>query len=513
MENPIIYIPQNLNMQAHMLEHPCDYISPRMFEADRIAYVISLIYSIPANNPSLLLRNGFTPINSRLLHNTIKDPHLVLKYAVETGMLICDNTYTVGKKSKGYRLSDKYNTPLVPYEVTRWSLKRNIWAQRKKQEVEAEKSALSKWFNDKIEIDYRGAKAHALKVLVENQNEGDRLALDKYIAHMNCIDKIAAGDYVFSKDTVVGRLHTTFTSMPFWVRNFMSYDGGKLVNVDIKNSQPYLATALFNPEFFEIDFEMKRKAKKAENLNKVEINIKDIIDKKEEEKLGKVKLKSVIDNIIVSIPTLMLRGTSENQSAQNELKFFAELTGKGKLYDYLKQEIEKRTGEEFKQKADVKLSVLLAFFTSNHFIGQKEAAQKRIFKEIFPTVYKILSAVKKKDYSFLPRLLQSLEAKIVLDRICTRISRERPNMPIYTIHDSVVCPEGQEDYVSNVIIEEMKRSIGHPCSVGIEYWRPETVVLCASRKRKPKKRKKLGAKPRIKLFENALSLPLREDRR
>jgi len=513
MDNPKVYIPGNIDLEAHMLANPCDYISPRMFKADRLAYMLSLVYSIPSNNPALLLRNGFTPINTRLLHYTIKEPHLFFKYAVSTGLLLCDNSFIVGKKSKGYRFPDKYNTPLVPYEITIWTLKKNIWAQREKQKVENEKSALAKWFNDKISIDYKGAKNHALKVLIENQNTGDRLALDKYIAHMNCIDKIAAGEYTFKKDTVVGRLHTTFSNMPFWVRNFMSYDGGKLVNVDIKNSQPYLATALFKSEFFEIDLELKNKAKKAEKSNKVEISIEDILNKKEVSNPKEGSIKSEISDIIVSIPTLIRRETFENPTAKNELSFFSKLTEEGKLYDYLKREIEKRTGEEFKQKADVKLSVLLAFFTSNHFIGQKEAKQKRIFKEIFPTVYKILSAVKKKDYSFLPRLLQSLEAKIVLDRICTRITRERPTMPIFTIHDSVVCPEGQEDYVSNVIIEEMKRSIGHPCSVGLEYWRPETVVLCPSRKRKPKKRKKLGTKPRIKLFENALSLPLREDRR
>ena len=496
-----------------MLAHPTDKISKLMFQPDIFAYVCSLIYSIVANNPTIQLKNGFTPINAVLLHNTVKYYREVLDYLIETGVLISDNSFIKGLKSRGYKFSDKYNTPLVPYEITRWTLKKNIWAQKRKQEIEAEKGALLKWFNEKIEIDIKGARAHARKVYQTNVGEGDKLATEKLIAHYNCIDRIAAGDYSFRKDTTVGRLHTNFSNMPFWIRNFITYDGGKLVNVDIKNSQPYLATALFNPEFFEIDFEMKRKAKKAENLNKVEISIEDIINTKEEEKLSKVSLKSVIDDIILCIPTLNLREAPENQSAQNELNFFSKLTEKGQLYDYLKQEIEKRTGEEFKQKADVKLSVLLAFFTSNHFIGQKEAAQKRIFKEIFPTVYKILSAVKKKDFSFLPRLLQSLEAKIVLDRICTRITRERPNMPIYTIHDSVVCPEGQEDYVSNVIIEEMKRSIGHPCSVGIEYWRPETVVLCASRKRKPKKRKKLGAKPRIKLFENALSLPLREDRR
>lgn len=513
MDNPKVYISGNLDIQAHMLANPCDTITPRMFQADILAYILSLPYSIPANNPAIQLKNGFTPIHSGVIHNTVKDYRKYLDYCINTGLLISDNTFTVGKKSRGYKIADEYNVPLVPYEITRWSLKRNIWAQRKKYDEKIQKDALYKWFNSKIEIDVRGARAHARKVFKENQDAGDKLATEKLIAHYNCIDRIAAGDFSFRKDTTVGRLHTNFSNMPFWIRNFITYDGGKLVNVDIKNSQPYLATALFKQEFFEIDFEMKRKAKKAENLNKVEICIKDIIDTKEDSKIDKVGLKSVLKDIIVSIPTLNLRGTSENQTAKNELKFFSELTGKGQLYGYLKQEIEKRTGEEFKEKADVKLSVLLAFFTSNHFIGQKEAKQKRVFKEIFPTVYKILSAVKKKDFSFLPRLLQSLEAKIVLDRICTRITRERPTMPIYTIHDSVVCPEGQEDYVSNVIIEEMNRSIGHPCSVGLEYWRPETVVLCASRKRKPKKRKKLGAKPRLKLFENALSLPLREDRR
>lgn len=47
---------------------------------------------------------------------------------------------------------------------------------------------------------------------------------------------------------------------------------------------------------------------------------------------------------------------------------------------------------------------------------------------------------------------------------------ERPELPIFTIHDSVVCPEGNEDYIRAVMAKEIEKHTGMVPEFGLEYW-------------------------------------------
>ena len=98
------------------------------------------------------------------------------------------------------------------------------------------------------------------------------------------------------------------------------------------------------------------------------------------------------------------------------------------------------------------------------------AEPKRIFKQLFPSVYDVFAKIKQKDKKMLPRILQSIESKLMLDIIAKRIADEYPNMPIFTIHESIVCPVGNENYVAGVIKDEMQKAIGMNPRVSFEYW-------------------------------------------
>ena len=72
-------------------------------------------------------------------------------------------------------------------------------------------------------------------------------------------------------------------------------------------------------------------------------------------------------------------------------------------------------------------------------------------------------------------LLQQIESYLVLKIICKRITNEKPRLPIFTIHDSVVTTAGHEEYVDAVIKEELEKAIGIPPAYKIEYWKPENL--------------------------------------
>jgi hypothetical protein len=75
----------------------------------------------------------------------------------------------------------------------------------------------------------------------------------------------------------------------------------------------------------------------------------------------------------------------------------------------------------------------------------------------FPTVYKAINEIKKKDYHPLAYLLQAHESKIMIDIICRRILDELPGTFIATIHDSIMTTAEKADEVMAIMVKDFQR--------------------------------------------------------
>ena len=87
-------------------------------------------------------------------------------------------------------------------------------------------------------------------------------------------------------------------------------------------------------------------------------------------------------------------------------------------------------------------------------------------------VYEVFSLIKRKEKSLLARILQSIESDIIVNRASKRIAKEQPDLPIFTIHDSIATILGNEDYVATIITEEVKNLTDLDVQLGYEYWNP-----------------------------------------
>jgi hypothetical protein len=58
----------------------------------------------------------------------------------------------------------------------------------------------------------------------------------------------------------------------------------------------------------------------------------------------------------------------------------------------------------------------------------------------------------------------------MIESVAMRISHERPELPIFTIHDSIATTAGNEEYVQTVIKEEAFRLTGLRLKLGKENW-------------------------------------------
>jgi hypothetical protein len=121
-------------------------------------------------------------------------------------------------------------------------------------------------------------------------------------------------------------------------------------------------------------------------------------------------------------------------------------------------------------KDKMKVMMFMVFFSSNRFIGQVKAIPKKLFKIKFPDVYKVFQLIKKNNHATLPIMLQKIESQIILERATKRIGMERPNLPIFTIHDSIATIQGEEDYVEKVLKESIFEYAGLSAKIGKEFW-------------------------------------------
>jgi folylpolyglutamate synthase/dihydropteroate synthase len=108
------------------------------------------------------------------------------------------------------------------------------------------------------------------------------------------------------------------------------------------------------------------------------------------------------------------------------------------------------------------------FFSSNRAIQGMSNWTKKEFKWKFNGIYNMFAAIKRKDHRALSHILQRIESEIMIQNVCKRISSEHPTLPIFTIHDSVLTTDGNQEYIAKIIKEEALKIIGLKVSLGIE---------------------------------------------
>jgi len=172
---------------------------------------------------------------------------------------------------------------------------------------------------------------------------------------------------------------------------------------------------------------------------------------------------------------LVLDEESLERQGKRDVGCFRQKVAEGRLYEYMEEEIFKAKGKYFKDRRELKSMMFSVLYSGNQFIGQPEAESKRIFRDLFPNVYEVFRLIKKNNKILLPILLQAIEAKLILNNIARRFCKNKPSVPIFTIHDSIVCPIGYEFFVKKIMEEETLKCIGILPRLKFEYWNPKNV--------------------------------------
>lgn len=278
-------IPSNFDIDAHLANYPlADYkfivdnaghiksvnlngTAGAVFDKDRLIYIMSLVSSIPAKNKDSITEDGYVFINSTLIRSFFKDYLSYLNYLVSTDVLCTDGQYIKGKKSIGYKFTERYeNASLVRYDYPAFqgevkTIPSEVFSEEDGKFIPNTVMSypyLTYWYGTKeLHIDEQAAVNYAHTIMQDKFNKGieywdinrdkshgnfvkRKYPLTQYHAALYNINSIALGDYKVSIDTNVHRLHSVITNLQKIYRRFLNYNGAPLVNIDISNSQPYL---------------------------------------------------------------------------------------------------------------------------------------------------------------------------------------------------------------------------------------------------------------------------------
>ena len=475
---PHLYCPVNLDIDAVVAKFPFP-----LREGLKKDYLRFIVHSVITRRASLsdehLKRlgkdNGFVPLNSIILKEKIPQYQIHLDYLEQADIIQCDNTYIVGKVSKGYKLTDLYlGQPVILVPVADFILRQKIIRDdpfKKSNKAFIEFPYLSKWFRTKmLTIDEHAAIKYInkLEIVEFNNIDSNRLfskqrkleekasIFEKYKNFKVLVSRFANQDFFFKIDDAGNRLHTNLTNLPKGLRKHVTYEGKKLVSIDIVNSQPYMSIGLLQKEFWQT------------HTNTEKPTLKEIHKGKYKETRKERKIINSIIMFLDSPESLYSRGFEKENFIKNVIN--------GDFYEFLITVFENELGlklggtqEEKRRKVKGKVLTLL-FDNDNKGYNQEPDSPSQLFRKKFPMISRIFRYIKKNDYRMLAIILQRIESSLLLGKVCKRISKESPDIPLFTIHDSIVTTKGNESYIESVMKNELEKSLGNSPTLKIEDW-------------------------------------------
>lgn len=280
-----LFIPSTLDVNAHIASHP----PFKGFEKEKLLYIVHCIINIPLYNKNISVVNGFVPLSSKALQQIIPNYKLYLDYGVATGILTCDNYYRKGLKCFGYKILLPYGADVKMHEIQTYHLNKS-YTKHLKELKESLKGLefLERWFAKGLEFDIEAAQSFLKEeYALKNQNVSlwdykqvynyqaldvdgtkgvyETVYKDPFLQHQQgllSVLRMERGSFSCTISANGKRFHSVLTNMRSLLRNFLTFKGERLVSIDIKNSQPYLITALLQSSFWESQKIVKKTARK-----------------------------------------------------------------------------------------------------------------------------------------------------------------------------------------------------------------------------------------------------------
>lgn len=253
----------------------------------------------------------------------------------------------------------------------------------------------------------------------------------------------------FKRNKTNKRLDTNLTNIKKELRQYIK---GNYVNIDLKNSQPFLLIDLLEKIKIIIDYFYKK------NLHFNDKTINSILSK------GYIPLCSNNDLIYLikyfglqCFKSLLLIRKKYNFFFFTNLSNYKKSVIIGDFYNEFINEFNNVSRDKVKE---IMFTVLYSQneITENFRNRVPYQKEKKIFASKYPVIYEIIKALKAKEHNKLAIYLQRLESNLFID-ITAKALVENEIIP-YTIHDSFLIPAEYKDEALNIIKSVFQKEIG-----------------------------------------------------
>lgn len=439
METKTVLIQRTLlnDLEGFIFEYN-EYNKPNL-KLDIAVYYLSLFISLPSHYRNTENENYFVSLNSEKLKGIFSKYNKYLDFFTNNKIIEKVFNHSTEKgTSNQYRLTEKYLfDDIIGYEITDKSLlkKLEITTNEDKNEndnLKIDKKAfclkkrphLVRYFDDNLTID----KRRAFEIIKPYKE----LNYAKYLSGMQLILEYDRKDWKYSiKPESDNRLHTNLTRTNKDLRKSLYYKEERLIAVDIRASQPFFF-AVFLKAFLKNDYNLVKQIGASKLISKKKFEELCCLDVDRGEIIGFVEIILIEDFYTNFSNHLEIPIDEEGKPYKMKTNY---IEPRSKLQKRRKINFEQpKIKETFENKRDYAKSIIMEVFFSSPRTPTKEAKQ---FRTLYPSVYKVMSFIKDNCIS-LDKLLSHIESYCLLDFVALRFCKNHKNIPIWSIHDSLV---------------------------------------------------------------------------
>ncbi|WP_124980762.1 hypothetical protein [Nonlabens xiamenensis] len=442
-----IYIPSNLDLEKLMADNPPNFKT----KLDRVAYICSLIYdrSYRKQKGEDKVPKAYVRLHSKILESKVKEYPKIFIYLEEQNIISIDRTSIIGKKSRGYKFQQQFWTEPKQHKIKSKVLIKAILRYKDLFKKQARNTSntieyhypehLDIWFNNLLKIDYKGAIRELNSLYLSDLKEyGEETAFLKKTSRHIPLIKLQKGIFQSTIDKTAGRYHTVLTQLKSNFRKFITYNGKKLVSIDIVNSQPLLSLALLNTDIY----------------------YRNRIDK---------LIKTYNDNFLQQ--HYYVRSFTNHKDVIE----YSQSVINGTIYeDFANKLVASNLISTSLSKKEMRKVAKSAMFSC--LFNRKNADyyddRVKLFQKTYPNVYSAFKEVKrgKENHRALACTLQNFEAQLIIQTATKYLYEINNKIPLFTLHDSIITTPEYEDLVYRVMNNTIFKAMNIEPILKIESW-------------------------------------------
>jgi hypothetical protein len=141
------------------------------------------------------------------------------------------------------------------------------------------------------------------------------------------------------------------------------------------------------------------------------------------------------------------------ESLAEEVDRYVQLCEDGRFYDWMMEKfrIPSENRGRFKQR-------VYKYVMFGKHERSRHSNEWKLFEGAFPHIAKLIAGIKREHgHKAVAHLLQRAESSLMINRVCRRLMEKHQEVPVVTIHDSILTTKKNVNLVRRIIKEEFIR--------------------------------------------------------